>query len=74
MKHNLQTLLQPWMNITQSYNITGIASDSRKVTTGNLFCALQGNIFHGRQFIKKAIDNGAIAILCETKKKNIMDI
>lgn len=74
MENNLKTLLQPWMKIIQSYNITGITSDSREVTTGNLFCALQGNKFHGKQFIKEAIDNGAIAILYEIKKKNITDM
>ncbi|XBC41967.1 MAG: Mur ligase domain-containing protein [Buchnera aphidicola (Kaburagia rhusicola rhusicola)] len=74
MSKNLKTLLQPWTKIVQSYNITGIASDSRKITTGNLFCALQGNTCHGKKFIQEAIDNGAIAILCEIKKKNVTDI
>ncbi|XBC42478.1 MAG: UDP-N-acetylmuramoyl-L-alanyl-D-glutamate--2,6-diaminopimelate ligase [Buchnera aphidicola (Meitanaphis elongallis)] len=68
MKHDLKNLLKPWINIIRTYKITGITSDSRKVTSGYLFCALQGTKCHGKIFIKKSIKNGAIAILCETKQ------
>ncbi|XBC44562.1 MAG: UDP-N-acetylmuramoyl-L-alanyl-D-glutamate--2,6-diaminopimelate ligase [Buchnera aphidicola (Schlechtendalia peitan)] len=69
MKNDLKYLLQPWINMITSHQITGITLDSRKVKPGNLFCALQGAKKHGDIFIEQAIKNGAIAILCETKQK-----
>ncbi|XBC38374.1 MAG: Mur ligase domain-containing protein [Buchnera aphidicola (Floraphis choui)] len=74
MKQNLKNLLKPWINIMKSHKITGITSNSKEATSGNLFFALQGTKYHGKIFIKKAIKNGAKAILYETKKKKIMEI
>ncbi|EKE00722.1 MAG: hypothetical protein ACD_21C00285G0016 [uncultured bacterium] len=45
--------------------ITGIAIDSRKVKAGDLFLAYQGEAVDGRDFIADAINNGAVAVLCE---------
>src|SRR4051794_41097543 len=42
-----------------------IASDSRTVTPGCLFVALQGENFDGHQFIESAIVQGATGILCK---------
>ena len=46
-------------------NITGVEIDSRKVKEGNLFVAIKGTQVDGHQYIPKAIDQGAAAILCE---------
>lgn len=46
-------------------DITGIVSDSRRVTPGVLFAAIPGRQADGREFIPDAIDRGAAAILCE---------
>jgi len=46
--------------------ITGLAVDSRKVEKGNLFFALKGEKADGAQFIAKAKQSGAVAVLCDT--------
>lgn len=48
-----------------SCKITGLAFDSREVQPGSLFFALKGTKTDGHQFIAKAIDSGARAIVCE---------
>ena len=45
--------------------ITGIASDSRKVAPGNVFVCYHGIAVDGHRFIAAAIKNGAIAVIGE---------
>ncbi len=45
--------------------ITGLAYDSRKVAAGIAFVALRGNTVDGHDFIPKAIESGAAAIISE---------
>jgi UDP-N-acetylmuramoyl-L-alanyl-D-glutamate--2,6-diaminopimelate ligase len=45
--------------------VTGIAIDSRKIQAGDLFLAYRGAVADGRNFIADAINNGAVAVLCE---------
>lgn len=47
--------------------ITGIESDSRKVKEGHLFVAVRGSSVDGHNYIEKAIEQGAVAVLCETQ-------
>lgn len=42
---------------------TGIEYDSRKITAGNIFVALEGAVVDGHKYIKQAVENGAKAIL-----------
>ncbi len=49
--------------ILQGLMITGIQYDSRKVELGNLFVAVKGFETDGHQYIRQALDNGAIAIM-----------
>lgn len=46
-------------------HIINVQLDSRKVCQGSLFCALKGTDTNGHMYISNAIDNGAIAVLCE---------
>jgi len=46
-------------------NIEGIAFDSRNIVMGYLFVALPGTKVDGHTFIHTAVQNGAVAILCE---------
>ncbi len=53
--------------ITGHTNLTieGIHFDSRKVKEGYLFVAVKGTQTDGHHFIQHAVNNGAIAIVCE---------
>ena len=44
--------------------VTGLAVDSRAVKPGDLFVAIDGEHVDGHDFIDKALDNGAAAIVC----------
>ncbi len=45
--------------------ITDVNIDSRQVGQGHLFVAIKGTQTDGHQYIAKAIEQGAVAILCE---------
>ena len=45
--------------------MTGIEIDSRKVAAGGLFVAMKGTQVDGHRFIEKAVEQGAVAVLCE---------
>ena len=47
-------------------DIRDVQIDSRKVQKGSLFVAVKGVAVDGHQYISKAIEQGAIAIVCET--------
>jgi UDP-N-acetylmuramoyl-L-alanyl-D-glutamate--2,6-diaminopimelate ligase len=42
--------------------ISGVQFDSRKVEKGDLFVAVKGTQVDGHNYIKSAIDQGAVAI------------
>lgn len=68
--NKLYELLIPWVLIDfRNMTLTGLALDSRKIKSGNLFIAIKGNKTDGRLYINHAISNGAIAILSESDKK-----
>ena len=45
--------------------ITGVNIDSRRIEKGHLFVAIPGTVTDGHKFIPKAIELGAVAVLCE---------
>ena len=45
--------------------ITGVNIDSRRIAEGHLFIAIKGTQVDGHNYISKAIDLGANAVLCE---------
>ena len=49
----------------ENTDITGVNIDSRKIKQGHLFVAMKGTQVDGHQFIPKALELGASAILCE---------
>lgn len=53
--------------------ISNLEIDSRKVLENNLFIAISGTVTDGHNFIEKAIENGASAIVCEKLPENISD-
>ncbi len=53
--------------------ITGVNIDSRRIKAGHLFVAIRGTQVDGHQFIDKAIELGADAVLCEELPEKISD-
>lgn len=46
-----------------STNFTEICTDSRKISTGQVFVALQGETFDGHAFVVQAVQLGALAVV-----------
>lgn len=51
--------------------ITGVNIDSRLIAAGQLFVAMKGTQVDGHQFISKAIEQGAAAVLCEDMPESV---
>ena len=47
-------------------DICGVQIDSRQVDEGNLFIAVRGTVADGHNYMGKALEQGAAAVLCET--------
>ena len=45
--------------------VKNIQINSKKVEPGDVFAAIKGTVTDGHQFIEKAIESGAVAIVCE---------
>lgn len=56
-----------------SVAIHNIEFDSRKVSLNDVFVAVKGTISDGHEFINKATDQGALAIVCETLPEKIIN-
>ena len=52
----------------------GISIDSRTTSKGNLFIALNGEKYDGHDYINKAINNGAVAVITEKDITSISHI
>ena len=64
------------VSLTSTYGNMGvdvidICSDSRKVQPGSLFVAVRGTLSDGHGYITKAIDLGAVAVVCEKLPETI---
>lgn len=49
----------------ESVRITGLASDSRRITQGNAFAVISGGAADGASFVPQANANGAVALLSD---------
>jgi len=54
-------------------DITDVDIDSRRIKPGHLFVAIKGTQVDGHNFIAKAVELGAAAILCETLPSELKD-
>ena len=52
--------------------IKKIDFDSRKIGVNDVFIAIRGSISDGHDFIEKAIELGAVAVICDTFPENIV--
>ena len=74
MNNSLFSLVEDLVQANKSYkkiNISGIKTDSKQVTSGDLFIAVPGENFDGHDFIDQAIDNGASAVITNGREMNI---
>ena len=46
-----------------SFRISGVSTDTRKITRGDLFVAIKGDNFDGHNFIAEAVQAGAAAVV-----------
>lgn len=58
------------VSLTSSYGnmhveVSNLCFDSRKVTSGTLFVAVRGTQSDGHAYIEKAVELGAVAVVCE---------
>lgn len=56
-----------------SKKVKGITMDSSKVKAGFVFVAIEGTRVDGHQYIDKAIENGATAIVCNHFPRELME-
>ncbi len=52
------------MPCSHDAHLTGVCMDSRRLTPGQVYVAIQGERFDGHQFIQAAVEKGAAAIVC----------
>ena len=50
---------------TEDHTITGLTYDSRTATEGNCFFAVRGTQSDGHDYITRAVEAGAVAVVCE---------
>lgn len=53
------------INGNSDVEINGMELDSRQVKPGGLFFAVKGTVTDGHKFIPKALENGAVAVVCQ---------
>ena len=63
----LKKLSKEFSNIKEKIKVLGISTNSKKIKNGYIFFAIKGKKFNGENFIKQAIKNGAILIVCSKK-------
>ena len=57
--------LMPDEAISGDVTLAGLCDDSRLVTQGDLFCALNGEHHDAKEYVADATAKGAAAVLCE---------
>ncbi len=60
-------------NLTTDVAVKNICFDSRKVAEGDVFVATRGTAVDGHDFVTKAVEQGAVAVVCETLPKKIAE-
>ncbi|PIF00360.1 MAG: UDP-N-acetylmuramoyl-L-alanyl-D-glutamate--2,6-diaminopimelate ligase [Maribacter sp.] len=53
--------------------VNAITFDSRKVGLDDVFVAIKGTLTDGHKYMEKAIDSGAVCIVCETMPDQMID-
>ena len=56
-------------DVDSDSEVTGFAIDHRKVARGSIFGAFKGAVFDGEDFIRDAVDRGAVAVVARPEAK-----
>lgn len=64
--------VQKTINLLNEISIESIEMDSRSVRTNTLFVAIKGVTSDGHEYISKAIEKGAVAIVCQNLPEQIL--
>jgi UDP-N-acetylmuramoyl-L-alanyl-D-glutamate--2,6-diaminopimelate ligase len=70
----LGQLLELAVGNENELEISGLNTDSRSIKPGEVFCAIAGDKWHGKEFIHDAIAQGAVAVLNEADNNKIYTI
>jgi UDP-N-acetylmuramoyl-L-alanyl-D-glutamate--2,6-diaminopimelate ligase len=57
-----------WQQVSPDFVVQGVTSDSRQVSTGFVFVAVKGVNSDGHDYLQKAMDQGACAVVVESTK------
>ena len=57
LQNEMDDIFDPW--------VTGVETDSRKVSSGNVFICIRGYTVDGHKFAEDAVANGASAVISE---------
>lgn len=60
------------LHADEDLDITGVQYDSRQATSGDLFVAISGFQTDGHRYIPKAMENGAVCVVCEKSRKRTL--
>lgn len=69
----LQQLSLTLPDFYSDVEVKGVDEDSRNIQAGDVFVAVKGKAFDGTQFIEKAVENGAVAVITPEKNGAISD-
>ncbi|MDA9357608.1 UDP-N-acetylmuramoyl-L-alanyl-D-glutamate--2,6-diaminopimelate ligase [Candidatus Thioglobus sp.] len=62
---DIKILLSNIAETTEAFDVSGLSLNTKTLTKGDLFIALQGEKNHGSEYIDRAIENGCIGVLIE---------
>jgi UDP-N-acetylmuramoyl-L-alanyl-D-glutamate--2,6-diaminopimelate ligase len=63
MAMTLFELLEGWVGDAHETRLTGISLDNRTIEPGDAFVAVQGQVGHGLDYARSAVNAGAVAII-----------
>ncbi len=64
---DIKHLLSGIVETSEVFDVSGLSLNSKTLTKGDLFIALQGEKSHGAEYIDSAIENGCVGVLIEGK-------
>ena len=65
----LKNLIKNFLKKKKKIIVRGLSINSKQIKKGFIFFAIKGNKLNGEKYIKEAIKNGAIAIICSKNCK-----